>query len=154
VLKAVLFDLGNTLIEFWARPEFPEVLSEPISGVQDLLAGVGVLRVSPEVMWQRAAEEDHSLPEHRVYPLAERLARIFDVSSNRLLSSMCRFQASPLRSEHLLKIRQRTPPPGTLQRCWRSLLMRNVIPAPSLHWSVHPLHGPDAALPIRHPFWH
>ena len=102
MFRAVLFDLGNTLVWFWARPEFPEVLREAISGVRDLLAGQGVLRVSPEVMWQRVAEEDHSLPGHRVYPLAERLARIFVISQDQLLSSMCRRFMEPIFSRGTL----------------------------------------------------
>jgi putative hydrolase of the HAD superfamily len=96
VIRAVLFDLGNTLIQFWERPEFPTVLREAIAGVQGLLRAKGRLCVSPEAMWKRVEEHNHSLPGHRVYPLQERLSCIFEISSEDLLAAMCRRFMEPI----------------------------------------------------------
>jgi putative hydrolase of the HAD superfamily len=96
VIKAVLFDLGNTLVRFWSRPEFPTVLREAIAQVQALMRTEGCLRVSPTVMWERVAEHDHELPGHRVYPLRDRLAAIFEVTSEDLLGAMCRRFMRPI----------------------------------------------------------
>jgi putative hydrolase of the HAD superfamily len=96
VVKAILFDLGNTLVQFWACPEFPTVLREAITEVQNLLRGKGLLRVSPEVMWERVEEHNHELPGHRVYPLKERLSCIFEVTTEELLAAMCRQFMKPI----------------------------------------------------------
>lgn len=94
MIKAVLFDLGNTLVRYWDRPAFPTVLREAIGQVQIYLSQQGLLRVSPQVMWQRVEENSHELPGHRVFPLRDRLARIFELRaglySGAMLAEMCR----------------------------------------------------------------
>jgi putative hydrolase of the HAD superfamily len=80
---AVLFDLGNTLVRYFDRSEFPAILEQAIGRVRDDLADQCLLAVSPEVMWQRVAEENHEAPDHRVRSLEGRLARIFQLDPDR-----------------------------------------------------------------------
>ena len=100
MIKAVLFDLGNTLVQYWERPAFPGVLREAIAEVEAHLRQQGLLRVSPDVVAQRTQEHNHELPGHRVYPLAQRLALIFGLdeteASSGLLEVMCRRFTVPI----------------------------------------------------------
>jgi putative hydrolase of the HAD superfamily len=87
--RAVLFDLGNTLVYYWERSEFPALLEEAILGVRGALRARGLLVVPEEVMWQRVEDENHEAEDHRVRPLAGRLARIFHVEPE-MAGAMCR----------------------------------------------------------------
>jgi putative hydrolase of the HAD superfamily len=77
--EAVLFDLGNTLVRTFQRSEFLRVLEEAILGVQRLLGDEGLLVVSAAAMWWGVGQENHEAEDHRVRPLAGRLARIFQL---------------------------------------------------------------------------
>jgi putative hydrolase of the HAD superfamily len=93
IKRAVLFDLGNTLVQYWERPEFPEILRQAITEVRDYLDQEGLLCVSASELWQRVERENHESSDRRVRPLAGRLVRIFGVESagsNELLEAMCR----------------------------------------------------------------
>ena len=74
VKDAVLLDLGNTLVHYYQRREFPGILREAIGSVQSELARRGLLRVAPEKVWNRVPVEDHEAGDHRVRPLEGRLA--------------------------------------------------------------------------------
>ena len=90
---ALLFDLGNTLVRYWERHEFPGLLRTGIAAVRGYLDGRGLLNVAPDVMWRHVEAEDHGRPDHRVRPLKGRLARIFELDestcSEALLDEMC-----------------------------------------------------------------
>jgi HAD superfamily hydrolase (TIGR01509 family) len=75
--EAVLFDLGNTLVHYYERSEFPAILEEAILAVRAHLRDRGLLRVSEEAMWQAVGQENHEAADARVRPLVGRLARIF-----------------------------------------------------------------------------
>jgi putative hydrolase of the HAD superfamily len=98
VKNAILFDLGNTLVRYFHRPEFPAVLQQGITNVQVYLERQGVLRVTAESMWRRVQQEDHELPDHRVRPLEGRLARIFELDADRernMMPALCRRFSQP-----------------------------------------------------------
>jgi putative hydrolase of the HAD superfamily len=96
----LLFDLGNTLVRYWERHEFPGLLHAGIDGVRDLLAEQGLLAVLPEAIWHSVEAEDYGLPDHRVHPLEGRLARIFEldaeVCTELLLEAMCARFLAPM----------------------------------------------------------
>jgi len=98
--KIVLFDLGNTLVEYFERSEFPGILEQAITEVRNYLHQEGVLRVSPEAMWQRVQEENHESQDHHVRPLESRLARIFALDESapfdELLTATCRRFLAPI----------------------------------------------------------
>jgi putative hydrolase of the HAD superfamily len=101
--EAVLFDLGNTLVAYWAPAEWPAVLHSAIEGTMRFLERVGRLRVSADAVWQRVEGHNHELPGHRVYPLQERLAGIFGLAGEEevlldqaLLDEACRHFLAPV----------------------------------------------------------
>lgn len=104
--KAVLFDLGGTLVEYYTRAEFPGVLEEAIGEVEECLRHLDLLRVPPEALWQRVRDEDREAGDHRVRPLEGRLVRIFQLDdancaggqpvSGDLVVEMCRCFLKPI----------------------------------------------------------
>jgi putative hydrolase of the HAD superfamily len=96
--EAVLFDLGNTLVAYWERTEWPEVLHSGIEGAMRFLEREGRLHVSADTVWERVEDHQHELPGHRVYPLQERLAGIFGLprEGEALLSEACRHFLAPM----------------------------------------------------------
>jgi putative hydrolase of the HAD superfamily len=104
--KVVLFDLGGTLVEYYARAEFPGILEEAIGEVEGYLRHLDLLRVPPEALWTRVKEEDHEAGDHHVRPLEGRLIRIFQLDdancaaaqpmSADLVMEMCRRFLKPV----------------------------------------------------------
>jgi len=98
--NTVLFDLGGTLVEYFERSEFPNILKQAINEVQSYLSQRRLLQISPEVMWRRVSEEDYEAKDYRVRPLEERLARIFQLDdlaqSSDLVKAMCQCFMKPI----------------------------------------------------------
>ncbi len=97
--EAILFDLGNTLVSYFGRAEFPAILKAGILGVRDYLQEQGMLRVDPETMWHGVRAEDHEAEDHRVRPLEGRLARIFQLEPDQVAAvagEMCRRFTAPI----------------------------------------------------------
>ena len=97
--EAILFDLGNTLVRYFHRAEFPAVLRAGILGVREALEKQGMQRVGPEAMWDGVRAEDHEAEDHRVRPLEGRLARIFRLEPGemaRVGNELCRRFTEPI----------------------------------------------------------
>jgi len=98
--RAILFDLGGTLVHYFGRSEIREVLGEAIGEVQEYLHQQGLLHVLAEEAWERAIEEGHEASDHRVRPLEQRLMHIFRLDeracSDALLEAMCRCFVGPI----------------------------------------------------------
>ena len=96
----ILFDLGGTLVKYYHRTEFPPILRQAITEVQDCLRKEGSLNASPKSVWQIVEEENHEAEDHLVRPLEERLTRIFQLddagASNELVATMCRHFMKPI----------------------------------------------------------
>jgi len=73
----LLFDLGNTLIEYFRPGGFTPVLWESIRLAGSALDGAGHPVPPAAEVERRVAGEDHTAPNYRVRPLHRRLARIF-----------------------------------------------------------------------------
>ena len=95
-MKAILFDLGNTLAEYYTRAEFPGVLEQAVSEVQSYLDLHGEAVESSEELWQRVQAENHEARNHRVRPLETRLTRIFSLANDRHLEGICRAFMKPV----------------------------------------------------------
>jgi len=98
-MKAVLFDLGGTLVWYYGRSEIPQVLQQAITGVQNFLRDKRLLKTSSESIWRAMEEENHEAKDNSVRPLEERLARVFQLHSTRseeLLMTMCRHFMKPI----------------------------------------------------------
>ena len=97
--EAILFDLGNTLVRYFDREEFPAILRAGILGVRAALEERGILRVDPEAMWEGVHAEDHEAEDHRVRPLEGRLARIFQLEPDEMAGvadELCRRFTAPI----------------------------------------------------------
>jgi putative hydrolase of the HAD superfamily len=80
--NAILFDLGNTLVQYYVKSEVPAILEQAISEVQEFLREKDLLSVPPQLMWQRVKDENYETQDHRVRPLGERLRRIFQLEAS------------------------------------------------------------------------
>lgn len=87
--RAVLFDLGGTLVRYYSRGEFPTLLEQ-----------AALLHLPGEEVRRRAGEENQEASDFRVRPLEERLARIFRLgeseTSGERLEALCRCFMRPI----------------------------------------------------------
>ena len=78
--RVYLFDLGETLVEYCQGPAFQALLPRCLAGAEAALRSLRPApRLAPLDIAGRALAENGERPDYRVTPLAERLARIFDV---------------------------------------------------------------------------
>lgn len=89
VKKAVIFDLGNTLVSYYSRQEFPMILREAIENCREELTMRGVTVPDEQGIWFRVKEQDHGSPGNSVIPLGLRLSKIFGVTDAVLLDELC-----------------------------------------------------------------
>jgi len=92
----ILFDLGNTLVQYFERSKFPEILRESITNVYDHLNLNG--KVDFNNVWQRVKDEDHESKDYQVRPLEDRLTRIFELHGppKDFIMSLCRCFMKPI----------------------------------------------------------
>ena len=86
----ILFDLGNTLVSYYAIPDFPPILRAAIGEVERLLGTTA--------QWERVTAEDFEAKDYQVRALEGRLSRIFpDVPwSEELADESCRRFMRPI----------------------------------------------------------
>lgn len=75
----LLFDLGETLVRYYNRDEFPALLWDGIQSVRAELERFGHRIPSDSTIRQRIGQENYEAKNGRVRPLYRRLARIFKV---------------------------------------------------------------------------
>jgi len=92
----ILFDLGNTLVRYYEKSEFPEILRESITEVYNYLNLAG--KVDLQDVWQRVKDEDHESKDYQVRPLEDRLVRIFELvdPSEDFMMVLCRCFMKPI----------------------------------------------------------
>jgi putative hydrolase of the HAD superfamily len=80
-VEAVLFDLGNTLVSYYASVDFPPILERCVAAGAALLDGERgtSARVDIGRAMRRALACNSERADYRVWPLAERLAEVFDL---------------------------------------------------------------------------
>ncbi len=81
MLDTVLFDLGNTLVRYYTRQEWPGLRLECVAAAQDALLAGGLISSAPADLIERVATESPTSPDFRVRPLDGRLGRIFGLPS-------------------------------------------------------------------------
>lgn len=79
MLKAVIFDLGDTLVSYYTREQFPAVLRACLDECRAVLVGSGVLVPDDASVMDAALREDYEDPSFKVRPLEERLGAIFNL---------------------------------------------------------------------------
>lgn len=76
-IKAVLFDLGNTLVGYYKSAEFPSVLRRCLRRCSEAQGWPGDLD-RDEALFERALQLNQERPDFAVRPLGERLRHLFD----------------------------------------------------------------------------
>ena len=97
-VRAVLFDLGNTLVAYYRASDFAPILRESIDSVCDFLAERKSVVADRDRAFEHALELNLEDPGYRVRPLVGRLIKIF--SEHELvdadLSAMCDIFLRPI----------------------------------------------------------
>ncbi len=83
---AVIFDLGNTLVRYYTRDDWPGVLQRAIAECGDYIHGLGRQFDEAELP-DRVTIERGEQENHRVMPLINRLRRIFQFERGELSSA-------------------------------------------------------------------
>lgn len=95
--KAVIFDLGNTLVSYYTNEQWPAILEQSIGEVARHLRQRGLMRVDPGELAARVQAERGESADHRVKPLEERLGRIFKLEPGEAEPvELCRLFIKPI----------------------------------------------------------
>lgn len=98
--KAILFDLGNTLVKYYERHEFNAILKQGIQNVKDYLYCEGFEIPTEEELWENVKSENHESADNAVRPLEERLKKIFKLDKSNISTDteleMCRCFMTPI----------------------------------------------------------
>jgi putative hydrolase of the HAD superfamily len=97
--RAVLFDIGHTLVRYYQISEFPPILEKCLQSAATSLREDGWHGWDESEFAARVAAEDHEAPDFCVRPLRDRLARIFEVDESGqpdLLTRACRSFMDPI----------------------------------------------------------
>ena len=96
----VIFDLGNTLVSYYTREQWPAILEEAIASVSACLRERGTAVPKAAEVARRIQAENHESQDYRVRPLEERLARIFGLTpadtGQPELMTLCRCFLAPI----------------------------------------------------------
>ena len=82
--KAIIFDLGNTLVDFFQLEEFPYLLKKSLSNVSCLLNKKKLLTVNNTELKKIIPSVDYEKKNNSVFPLFERLNIIYNLSKLKL----------------------------------------------------------------------
>lgn len=94
MVKAVLFDVGNTLISYYSRSEFPAILRDSIVRCINYLKSKD--DNIDEDIWERVQAHNHGSPGDEVFPMEDRLGDIFSVNDNATLNRLCELFMEPI----------------------------------------------------------
>lgn len=96
-IRAVLFDIGNTLVEYPIKMRWPGLLQDALARVTACLEDAGEGVPDDSTIHARAEQENHEAAGYRVRPLAGRLARIYGLPENHaLMAELVRLFCQPL----------------------------------------------------------
>lgn len=85
-MQAILFDLGNTLVSYYRRDEFRDVLGRALNNVAEELRSRDIETVSHSDALGAAVLENREPDDYRVRPMIDRLERIFMLSGQDISS--------------------------------------------------------------------
>jgi putative hydrolase of the HAD superfamily len=80
-VEAVLFDLGNTLVSYYRSADFPPVLRRCVAAAAEALPGHPTA-AQLDAAFARALACNVERADGRVWPLAERLIRVFELEAD------------------------------------------------------------------------
>jgi putative hydrolase of the HAD superfamily len=81
MIRAVVFDFGDTLVQFYTREQFPQVLQSAMDQCSSVLLRSGMSCPSPGEVMRRAKLENFEAKDHSTRPLEDRLMRIFGLEN-------------------------------------------------------------------------
>ncbi len=90
MVKVILFDLGNTLISYYSRNEFPGILEAAIKNCAEYL------NVEMMDVWKRVQRHNHGSPSDKVYPMQDRLSDIFRTRDEDTITRLCDIFMEPI----------------------------------------------------------
>jgi FMN phosphatase YigB (HAD superfamily) len=97
---AVVFDYGNTLVSYWTRDQWREVLRRCVDGAARYVSARGRPLPPDDVLLQRVEAERGAGKGEKVRPLEGRLARIFELRlehwSAADVDALCRAYLEPM----------------------------------------------------------
>jgi HAD superfamily hydrolase (TIGR01509 family) len=96
--RAVLFDLGNTLVHYYKREEFPSVLRRCLEGAA-AVAETSDVRATATAVFDRALELNREAADFAVRPLVGRLRELLPgcgAASDEVLDDACRAFMAPI----------------------------------------------------------
>lgn len=91
--KAVLFDMGNTLVEYWPHDEWPDVLAEAIDACTAHLGDR--VQIDAAEIARRTEAQRHVRKGLQVAPLARRLEAIYDLPAEKA-QALCEVFMGPI----------------------------------------------------------
>lgn len=97
--KAVLFDFGNTLAEYYRREDFAPVLERCVALTRRRVLETGRETVSLEIALERAVALNREAEDFRFHPMGDRIASIFDLDEQALAQlgqSLCESFLAPI----------------------------------------------------------
>ena len=98
--EAVIFDYGNTLVSYYSREEWPDILDAALAEVAACLRERGRLHATPDEIATRAQIERRNRGDYGVRPLEGRLARVFELTDHDFLEGgaleLCRAFLKPI----------------------------------------------------------
>ncbi len=100
----ILYDLGNTLIGYFEKSEFPDILRQSIIKVYDHLLTNGYSKIPLDDIWEKVEQENYEAKDNSVRPLEDRLKSIFklDDINNGSMMNLCRCFMEPIFDRALL----------------------------------------------------
>ena len=91
--KAVLFDLGGTLVEYYKSSEFQDILERAMNDIQQLLFDKMATTYEHDDFWKRVEEENRESGDFRVRPMEDRIVNIFQLQDfakeNAFITKLC-----------------------------------------------------------------
>ena len=96
MVQVVIFDLGNTLISYYTREMFPDILSEAVNNCTEYLRKEGLLNISLEKIEEQVHANNHGSPGNKVYPMEQRLSTIYDINDPDKLYELCKIFMEPI----------------------------------------------------------
>jgi putative hydrolase of the HAD superfamily len=98
--QVVLFDLGNTLVQYYELRDFPPILKAAIASASEVVAEKNGMAKDEDGLWKRVEAENFEAKDYSVRPLEARLQRIFQISegewSEELAMAACRSFTQPI----------------------------------------------------------
>jgi putative hydrolase of the HAD superfamily len=79
-MKAILFDLGNTLVSYYEREDFPAILGRALRAAYASLAADGYRRLTLEEVLARAPRAESDPEDLSIRPLEDRFEALFELA--------------------------------------------------------------------------